>query len=129
MRRRKGRLYRLSFRLALFAVAIQAAIPFLLAAEIRAYAAATESGAFTQELCLHDGASHPSDSSPCPGCNISCFLLCTTLAASMPFGLAGQAATRPPLVSAGAAPAPGEDRGSALPLFAHPYRSRAPPLV
>jgi hypothetical protein len=129
MRLRKGCLRRLGFRLALFALAIQAAIPFLLAAELRAYAADAETAVIEHSLCLHDGTPHSSDQGPHQDCNVGGCPLCSTLAASLSCGLTGQSGAQFPLVTASAAPAFDEDISFAQALFARPYRSRAPPLV
>jgi len=123
----KRGLYRLGFRFAFIALAIQLAIPFLLAVEIRAYTPAVQSVLFDQSLCIHDAATHPSDRSPGHDCNLAGCPLCTALAAMMALGVPGQGGIAVPLAVASTAPALGEDQRSTPPPFAHPYRSRAPP--
>jgi hypothetical protein len=129
MRLRKGCLRRLGFRLSLFALAIQAAIPFLLAAELRAYAADAETAVIEHSLCLHDGTTRSTDHGPHQDCNVGACSLCSTLAASMPCGPPGPHGADFPLIAASAAPALDNDRGFAQALFARPYRSRAPPVA
>jgi hypothetical protein len=122
------RRHRLGFRLAWFALVIQALIPFLAAAEIRA-AAAAEPAVIEASLCRHDGSAGAPDRAPHQDCNLACCPLCSTLAAATAFGLPGQAELRLPPLAAGAAPVRGDDQASVPPLFAGPYRSRAPPSV
>lgn len=128
MRPRKGRVHRLGFRLALVALAVQAAIPLLLAVALRASAAASADVVIASSLCLHDGSTQRSDPAPHQNCPPSNCAICTALAAAVPLVVAVSVGLAAPVVATEslfpvAALLPSD--GTA----ASPYRSRAPPLV
>ena len=128
MPRRTGRLRRLGLRLALLALAIQAAIPFLLAFELHAYAAAEDAAVIDSSLCLHDGSTTPSDPQH-HDCNLTGCPLCTALAASHVLAIVGQGGPGLLQTQLAAIPRLAEERIAARALFSRAYRSRAPPLL
>jgi hypothetical protein len=129
VRRRMAGLQWLGIRLAFVALAIQAALPFLLAFEIRAYTVAAETSVIAGALCFHGGVAGPTNQAPDSDGNLAGCPLCATLAAMVSCGLPGHGGPAVALVAANAAPAFGDE--AILPLLpaAHPYHSRAPPLV
>ncbi|HZT51908.1 MAG TPA: DUF2946 family protein [Stellaceae bacterium] len=126
MRRRPPRLERLGVRLAFLALFIQALIPFLLTVEIRAHAADPLHG--SESLCLHDGGG-ASGGAPHQDCNLACCPLCSTLAASVAFGVAGQPAPQGPGFARIAPPPVRDDPAAAPAPLRLSYRSRAPPRL
>lgn len=128
MLRRTGRLRRFGLRLALIALAIQTAIPFLIAFELRAYAAAQDAAVFDQPLCLHNAPANPTERPTHRDCNLAC-PLCSALAASHMLALVGQGVPGVRPIEAIVLPRFVEDWASARSLFFQAYRSRAPPLI
>ena len=118
---------RLGLRLTLLALLVQAAIPLLVAFEIRAaLAQSAEDAVIAQSLCVHDGGP-PAPGSPHSGCALAFCPLCAALAAAAALGSPAQSEPSG-LVPARAAPFRLDPSrrlaAAALPL---PYRSRAPP--
>jgi hypothetical protein len=128
---RGGRAFlrRLGLRLALAALLIQAAIPLLVGAEIRAASAEAAADAIVaQSLCLHDGGT-TQGGAPHSDCNLAFCPLCAALAVAS--ALAVPAADGPSVPAMeSAAPyffeASSRAASAADRTF---YQSRAPPLA
>ncbi|HUK59967.1 MAG TPA: hypothetical protein VLV50_12120 [Stellaceae bacterium] len=115
-------------RLALVALALQAAVPLFILVDLRALAAEQAADAIAgQALCIHDGSSHPA--APAHSCSLSVCPLCAAIAAASALGVPATAALPPPPL-ARAAPALMLAAAAALrETQSLPYRSRAPPAV
>jgi hypothetical protein len=115
-------------RLALVALALQAAVPLFILVDLRVLAAEQAADAIAgQALCIHDGSSHPA--APEHPCSLSVCPLCGALAAASALGAPVAAAPAAPsfahkasFAARATAAAPRETRSL-------PYRSRAPPLA
>lgn len=117
MGRRRQR-FRWGLRLALFALAVQAAIPFLIAGELRAFGDLLDA-----PICFHSGATQ----SPHQDCPPTACPLCAALGAASTTGpLAAGAAPIPPSVATLALTRTTSTQ-IALSAETSPYRSRAPP--
>jgi hypothetical protein len=129
MRGGRGFLRRLGLRLALLALAVQVAIPLLLAVELRAAVAQSAADAvIAHSLCLHDGAPPP-DGTPHGDCSLAFCPLCAALAAAATLGTPAQ---DQPSVPAAPRAVPfrfDPSRRLAAAAFPHPYQSRAPPVA
>jgi hypothetical protein len=128
---RGGRAFlrRLGLHLALAALLIQAAVPLLVGAEIRAASAeAAVDAIVAQSLCLHDGGT-TQGGAPHSDCNLTVCPLCAALAAASTLAVPAADGPSVPVV-AGTAPyffeASGRPAGAADRTF---YQSRAPPLA
>lgn len=127
LRRVGQRLRQAGLRLALLALVIQAALPLLLAVELRALAAAATDTEIAQSLCRHDGST-PATPGSHPDCTPSSCPICSTLVAASMLALT---AAPTPILPAFASETPAFTAAPA-PFGAFPplsYRSRAPPLV
>jgi hypothetical protein len=120
------RIRRIGLPLGLVALAVQAAVPLILAALLSAYAAPEVAPIFDAALCHHGEPGQAP--TPRPACNTDC-PLCAVLAATNAPVLAGAEGIAPPPL--GEAPLSfAADAGTiAAPRFSHPYQSRAPPLA
>jgi hypothetical protein len=122
------RLRQAGWWLALLALFIQAALPLMLAIEVRALAASATDTEIASSLCLHDGAGSPAVPGSHRDCTPSSCPICTALAAASALAIAAAA---PPIMPASAAATP-TFAAAPVPFGAFPtlsYRSRAPPSV
>ena len=117
----------LGLRLALVALAVQVAVPFLLAALLAAYEAPDVAPAFDANLCLHGGPGQPPQQAPPHDCNLSSCPLCAIFAASQVPTLAGTSGPIPVPKAVASTLLIVGDGTSVLPPPPGPYQSRAPP--
>jgi len=123
-----ARLRRWGLRLALLALAFQAAIPLLILGDLRALAAEEAADRITgSSLCIHDGSQQP-DHAPSHQCCFSVCPLCAALAAATAIAPSGHALPVPAFAGRARFPvlAAAERSHEARP---RPYQSRAPPLA
>jgi hypothetical protein len=127
--RRGKRIFCAGLRLALIALAVQAAIPFLLAFELRAFAQSPEAALLDAPLCLHAGTSAPASPAPHQECTPAACPLCAALSVASllgpPAASAGLTLPTATTLSIGRVAAVLPSRSFSV----FSYRSRAPPIA
>jgi hypothetical protein len=129
MMRMRGQLRAWGLRLALVALALQAAIPLLILADQRALAAeAAADQVIGQSLCIHDGSSSPAGA-PAHPCSLAACPLCAALAVAAALGAPATDGPPVPTFSQSVSFAPFAAEDAARESHPLSYRSRAPPLA
>ncbi len=122
-------LRRWGLRLALVALALQAAVPLFILVDLRVLAAeAAADAVIGQSQCVHDGAPS-SDRAPAHQCSFAVCPLCAALAVASALAAPAPDGPRVPAIAQAApfAVIAAEDAPRAAPPLS--YRSRAPPLA